>query len=496
MDRKEARQYMIMAIEEMRKSVVENKKSNPSPHVGAVIVKPDGTSESAHRGEFREGDHAEYTLLDKKNRKQNLTGSILFATLEPCAKGARNAPKISCSERIVNARISEVWFGIEDPNPTVDHEGINYLMDHGIKVYQFDTDLHKEIEEYNKQFLKWANNKKEEALKKKSESKNMLNLVAENANLDILSEKALTKFLQDSGSDLAYDSPDFMDELKQMELLEKNEKGEYLPTGNAILLFGKKPRLKFQQASVKAKVDYGNGIVDSESFDDALILVPDKVEAWVKKVIPESFNRSAFKAEKVPFFPPQVVREAVVNAIIHRDYNIDMAKVQLEITPDKIVVKSPGEPLPPITLKSLQDFSATSYSRNKKLAFVFNQMHLMEESGFGMDTFKEMRSKHKLPLPSITYEAPNLIITFPRTSDAVRELGNKDLLAKLNDEELVGFDFLKEHREVSRKEYEDHFGFERKKASNQLKKMKDLGLISDNGEPIKSNRYKYVFNGD
>jgi ATP-dependent DNA helicase RecG len=473
---------MQLAIEEMKKSVVENNKKNPSPHVGAVLIKPDGTVDKAYRGELREGDHAEYTLLDKKNRDKDVTGSILFATLEPCAKGARNAPKICCSERIVNARIAEVWFGIEDPNPSVDHEGINYLIENGVKVYQFDTDLHKDIEEYNDKFLKWANYKKEDAKKEKPKPVKKINQIAENTNLDSLSTEALSKFLKDSGNDLAYDSPEFIDELLQMDLIELNKKGEYIPTGNAILLFGKKPRLKFEQASVKVKVDYGNGDIDTDSFDDALILIPDQVEAWVKKVIPESFDRSAFKAEKVPFFPSSVVREAIVNAIIHRDYEIDMAKVQLEITPEKITIKSPGKPVPPITLDALQNFTATSLSRNKKLTLVFNQMRLMEETGVGMDTYREMRSKYHLPLPIITYDDPNLIVTFPRTADALRDLIPTGDITELNDEELVGYDLVRERKTITKKEYAEYFKFNDKKAQRHLSKFKELGLVTLKGK--------------
>ena len=47
--------------------------------------------------------------------KAKLDGSILFATLEPCAPDSRHAPKMSCTERIVLSRIKEVWVGIEDP---------------------------------------------------------------------------------------------------------------------------------------------------------------------------------------------------------------------------------------------------------------------------------------------------------------------------------------------------------------------------------------------
>lgn len=104
-----------------------------------------------------------------------------------------------------------------------------------------------------------------------------------------------------------------------------------------------------------------------------------------------------------------------------------------------------------------------------------------------------LRDKYKLPLPIITYDEPDLIVTFPRTAEEVRKLDSTEVLSQLNDEELAGLDFVKARGEVSRNEYEEHFGFERKKASNQLKKLRDLNLIVDNGENPKSNNYKYVY---
>ncbi len=490
--RKSAREYMKMSIKVMRDSIHEKRTDKSSPLVGAVLVFPDGTTDTAFRGELREGDHAEYTLLDKKNRTKDLSGCWLFATLEPCAPGARNAPKIPCSERIVNARITEVWFGIEDPDPKVDHGGIKYMQDHSVKVHQFDKDLHKEIEKFNQDFLKGAFKRKEEAHKAKEKPVDKLNQLASSTNFENLSTTALQLYIEKSGSKLSVKSKEFINELLQMELLEPdNKSGENIPTGNAILLFGKNPRLKFPQSSVKAKVTYGDGNTDVQSFDDALVLIPEQVEAWVKKVIPESFDRSKFIRNKVPSFPIEVIDEAIINAIIHRDYSIEGAKVQLEITPEKIVVKSPGKPVPPIELKDLQSFNATSISRNKTLALVFNLMRYMEESGIGMDTYKEMRDKYRLPLPLITYEDPNLVVTFPRTSDAVRNLGNTEVLSQLNDEELAGLDFVKTKGEVSRKEYEVHFGFNERKANRHLKKLFELGLIGDNGERSASPNYKY-----
>ena len=95
------RKFMELAIEVMRQSVPEPRKDGKaSPKVGAVLVKPDGKVETAYRGELRHGDHAEFTLLERKNRGNKLDGSTLFATLEPCAPGARRDPKVDCAERI------------------------------------------------------------------------------------------------------------------------------------------------------------------------------------------------------------------------------------------------------------------------------------------------------------------------------------------------------------------------------------------------------------
>ncbi len=64
--RKDPKEYMKIAVDVMRKSIEERKNDKPSPYVGAVLVFPDGSYDTAYRGELREGDHAEYTLLDKK----------------------------------------------------------------------------------------------------------------------------------------------------------------------------------------------------------------------------------------------------------------------------------------------------------------------------------------------------------------------------------------------------------------------------------------------
>jgi len=222
------------------------------------------------------------------------------------------------------------------------------------------------------------------------------------------------------------------------------------------------------------------------------VLIPDQVKEWARKVIPESMDRSDFTREKVSHFPPDVIREAIINAIIHRDYGNRRTKVELEITPEKIEVRSPGEPISPNTLKDLQNFTAISQTRNPELAYIFNIMRLMEETGVGMETYRTMREKYDLPLPIITYKNPNLIVTFPRTLRGVKESYSDKDLGTLTDPQIKGFEWIKAQGEVSTREYSAHFNIGYKTAQRHLAKIKELGLITDNGEDINSPNYRYV----
>ena len=66
-DKTDWRKYMAAVIDVMNKSIQEPRSDKVSPKVGALLIKPDGTIETAFRGELRHGDHAEFTLLERKN---------------------------------------------------------------------------------------------------------------------------------------------------------------------------------------------------------------------------------------------------------------------------------------------------------------------------------------------------------------------------------------------------------------------------------------------
>jgi ATP-dependent DNA helicase RecG len=310
------------------------------------------------------------------------------------------------------------------------------------------------------------------------------------------SEEALRKFIKEAKLGFQVGRKDFQSYLADFGVLELDEKANiYRPTVAGYLLFGKDPRVRFKQAVLKAHVDYGSGNVELRDFDQPLVLVPALVEEWIKKVLPTFKDTSSFKRKDVPGFPTDVLREAVVNALVHRDYGIEGAKSSLEIDNEKIVVKSPGAPLPSITLAQLNTFKAPSISRNPILTYVFNLMGYMEETGFGMRTFRSLNEKYGLPLPEYSFRDPFLTLTFPRNLRSVVKVSKQRALSKLTKEEIVGFEWIKSKGEVSPKQYADHFEYSQRTATRHLVKMRRLRLLSDNGENPKSPKLRYFYKG-
>jgi ATP-dependent DNA helicase RecG len=466
----------------MRQSVPEPRKDGKaSPKVGAVLVKPDGKIETAYRGELRHGDHAEFTLLERKNRGNKLDGSTLFATLEPCAPGARRDPKVDCAERIRLARIKEVWIGIQDPDPKVARKGIEHLKNNGIKVHMFDRDLQEVIEKENKDFLAQAIERA--AVEKKKPGEIVLSPLENKLPAAVLadfSDEALALYRERAKIAEVVGSDEFNRRLLQQGLL-KEEKGRLLPTGFGILLFGKEPRRAMRQAGLLAAIHYPNGEQERKEFDEPAVMIPDLLEKWLKDKLPNVVDRSKMRREERPALPFEMVREAVVNALIHRDYDIEGGKCQVVVTEDTITVRSPGKPPHPITLEQLQSFTAPMLSRNPALHFVFARMGMAEEQGFGIGSLRDRAKELGLPLPRYMWDAPYLVLKLYRSTEAAAKTLDQEILKSLSKSEQKGWQWLATQGRTSSSHYADIMKLEPRTARRHLNRFEELVLVRKTG---------------
>lgn len=482
------RAMMELAVEEMRRSKAEHRDDGKiSPKVGAVLLDLGDTKSSrveriqkAHRGELREGDHAEFTLLERKNRDRALDQCILFATLEPCAPGARKHPKLGCAERIVLARIKRVWIGIEDPDPTVARKGIEYLRSCGVEVLMFDRDLQETIRSENKAFLEQALQRAEEAKQPRDTSLSPLELPQIAVDWSDFSSEALDAYRIALNLTNEANAEAFQRRLLQQGIL-KDIGGTLRPSGFGNILFGENPRISTPQAGLLATIHYKNGKEEVKDFESAQVLVPTDLIQWLRDKLPNVTDRSNAKRSEPSAALFELVREGIVNAIVHRDYSIDGAKCQVQVYPNRIEIFSPGSPVAPITLEQIRNFDAPMLSRNPILHFVFAKMGLAEERGLGLKSLKASAGQMGLPLPTYSWQPPYLVLSIFLTGAGVTDQLPKDILSEMSDSEVAGFQWLASVGAAKAGEYATARNVDSRTARRHLKLFVELGLAETTG---------------
>jgi len=152
MDQEIIHRLMKLAIDCGKDSISEDGKL--SPKVGAVLFKDEKILGSAFRGQLGEGDHAEYTLFEKILVGQDISGAILFTTLEPCTHRNNHKP---CTDWIIEKGIKHVYVGLLDPNPKIYNNGCKKLITNGVEVSYFYKNYRNEIISDNAKFIEQFN---------------------------------------------------------------------------------------------------------------------------------------------------------------------------------------------------------------------------------------------------------------------------------------------------------------------------------------------------
>lgn len=482
-------ELMELTVEESFKSISEH-TDKADPLVGAIITTKDGKIlATAHRGELRIGEHCEYTLIERKLKDKNLGECVLYVTLEPCVDEVRKPPKRGCSTHIAKARIGTVYVGMRDPNPKVENEGVKFLTEKGIKVIDFPAHLEIEIRKSNAQFIK---EKEFEQMQLKLEKKEIPKLYLQKpvprSTINQFDDKAVKQFLKFSRASFSYPSEEFNQWALGFEIADKNIKGVLYPTRLGLILFGKNVEDIFPHTLFKVEINYNKDDSEIKDFGGPIVSQLTPILNYIKeKALKLTIDRSKGKREEKIDFPIEVLREAIANAIIHRDYENEKATNYLSISPRMITVRSPGNLENPLTLDDLRTFDAPSVSRNPKIMFVFNKMGLAEQRGIGLRNMKQLTGLG-FPLPIFDLKAGMLQVTFGRTKDFIAGVKGVDS-NKLSPEDKDGLLFIQENRVVSVSDYATHLNLETKTANRRLKKLVDKGLVIKTGEK-RGTKYK------
>lgn len=194
-----------------------------------------------------------------------------------------------------------------------------------------------------------------------------------------------------------------------------------LVTKAAVLVFGRNPIKYFSGASVQVvrRVGVGPGPGPTHARKELKGPIPlllTEALAFVEKHTSRHEAVVGKHREILSEYPAAVLREAILNALAHRDYGLEGATVDITIWDDRIEVRSPGSLPGHITLENIRQ---EHYSRNRRIMRSLKMLGLVEEYGEGVDRmFREMEAR--------LMEPPTFIATHSSVTVTLR---NRSLLS-------------------------------------------------------------------
>jgi ATP-dependent DNA helicase RecG len=179
----------------------------------------------------------------------------------------------------------------------------------------------------------------------------------------------------------------------------KQVEGRLRPTYAALLLFGRYPQQWVPSASILAAQFTGVAFADRFIKQDITGTLPDqlrKAEAFAREHLQQVVRLVGLKRQETPEYPLEAVRELLVNAVAHRDYNLQGDTIHLNIFSNRLEIQSPGVLPGPVNLNNLLE---ARFSRNGVIAQVLSDLGYVERLGYGLERVVRVMRQSNLPPP-------------------------------------------------------------------------------------------------
>ncbi|MBU0471209.1 MAG: winged helix-turn-helix transcriptional regulator, partial [Nanoarchaeota archaeon] len=132
-------------------------------------------------------------------------------------------------------------------------------------------------------------------------------------------------------------------------------------------------------------------VIDRKDFEEDLVSQVEQAVEFVKRNTRLEYEIKGLYRKEIPEYPIEAVREAILNAVMHRDYFETGANVQVDIFDNRLVVTNIGALIKPLTKESLGELAIR---RNPLIADLFHRIHLVEKMGTGINRIREECKKH------------------------------------------------------------------------------------------------------
>jgi ATP-dependent DNA helicase RecG len=227
--------------------------------------------------------------------------------------------------------------------------------------------------------------------------------------------------------------------------LSLNTQGTRRPTVTGLLLLGTEELLRMHLPAyeVAFQVLHGTDVRVNEFFRKPLLETFEQVELLFNARVEEEEIQVGLFRVPVPNFDRRAFREALVNALVHRDFS-RLGAVHIKITDDGLSISNPGGFVEGVRLDNL--LVADPRSRNPLLADVIKRIGLAERTGRGIDRIYEGMLRYGRPAPDYTKSDEFTVsVQMLTTADLISSVQKPEAVVRGTLEKLVETGFLEPH---------------------------------------------------
>ena len=219
----------------------------------------------------------------------------------------------------------------------------------------------------------------------------------------------------------------------------------------AVLLFGNDPQKFFLHSVVRI----GKFLTDTEIQTTDIVKgnlfeqLESALEILRTKYLLSEIKYEGIHRRDILEYPYEALREAIINALIHRDYS-GTSQIQIRVYPDKLMIMNEGKLPPEVPVEKLKT-SHLSIPRNTLLAEIFYYSGFIELWGHGTIKIVDNCIEQGLPEPDFKEENGVMTVTFYKdkwNEESVKKLG-------LNDRQIKAVDYIKENKIINLSTYKD-----------------------------------------
>ncbi len=271
--------------------------------------------------------------------------------------------------------------------------------------------------------------------------------------------------------------------LKRDEILENLRllKDGYLKNAG-VLLFNKKITDFFIQATLTCVLYRGETkykILDRKEYDEDIYSNYENAIIYLQsKLNTEFIIKSGPREEKLEL-PEDALREAILNAIAHRDYFVSGANILVEIYSNRVEITNPGGLVKGMTI---EDLGKKSLSRNNLLFGLMQRMDLVEKVGSGIIRMQNAMKEYGFSGPEFEINDNWFTIIFKRPKMQYYEESSEKILL-----------LIRRYPSISAREIAEIIGISRRAVEKHIANLKEIGKLKRIG-PAKGGYWELVEN--